>query len=1043
MKLTPTTHEGSTATQDAPISSDGPSISSKESALVTVGATEHPSFRTPQWTQTEYGHDNRLDARDVTDFERARLLAEYLDAISEVCPDPRLMPLGSDGKFGAFVTNGVGLDSSESRRMLHSPQEAIEAVEGGHRGFCLYAGKEDHNTENIVLVDHDDMTAFPKDTLPETLTVCSGSGRGIHETFLNDGTVENANGKDEYDGGGEIRADNEMCVLPGSIHESGGIYHVVDDVSVATLSNTDIPKGLRPSQPSSDTTDVDVDPRVNWDRGETNAKGYTLDECRAKDDTLDQLLSTDVREDLDSKTHDDSEIDGDLVAKLRYHHFSHQQITSIWKTHRPRAKLSRTDYVRRTLQNRATHNDRWTYYNDVTDYVPFIPNVCAEVSDFPQHCGRKPTATQGFPFRVGLRNKSPWNYDGLAQKDVWKRTTRTIARALNEGAHTVIEALPSSGKSTGLIKAAATTEVPVTVLTSRHDLYDDYQERCEEHDLSHKELPSFHNDCPTANGEYGREWETAVRSAYRSGLSGNEIHRYDEQLFGEPLPCDHGHECPYKQHWDFNPEAYDVLIGNYVHAYNTTMTTDRTVVFDEFPSSNLVEEFDMEEVALMTGDFLKKHEEIPFDNHKEVIEHRSDDERRRKAEQWFLDNEDGDNGIERDTTARINESLGKNQSRAGDAKWNEKKHTRNHPLAPLLTYALINGQDLGNGWEYSNLELGFASDYGRLSPCVSALNWDSRTLSVLRPPQLTEADGVICLDGTPELALWRTVVDNDLTKQQVLSEDERCEYLTDVLGYQIVQTTDRANHYASGNYVHPEQDGVLFEGARQETGVQPSLISTKNAVAKYDETDVLTPIDDVDGIEDCRASTNVEWYGNLKGTNDYEDERVGIVSGSQHFGDDYVKKWCAFNNERVEHIDGTTGIDREYSTALGNAVQTNMREHNVFQAIMRFERGSGSGALVFVNTAAFPDWVPVEHEGSVETLSDGMKEVIAAIDRCDGTEFTRTDLGVDLSKRQIKRNLKQLSEWGQLGSEPRSGRATLWSINDGFRETCFDNKPNV
>jgi hypothetical protein len=983
-------------------------------------------------------HDNLLDVEDVTDAQRARLLEEYLDALSEVCPEhgvceadsngpseseipsePRLMPLKDSGKESAIVGQ-CRLDSDEARSLLHDPREAINAIANGHRGFCLYAGKESHNTANILFADHDDMDVFPRSTLPETLTVRSGSG-GEHETFVYDGDIPLGDGKGKYKGGGEMRGHNQYCVVPGSVHPSGGVYHVIADSDIATLQNTDIPKGFYKSSYNNSTTETDVDIDVGATNvGTTNERGYTLTECRERDDELDTLLSTPIREDLDSKVHDDSDIDAELVWRLRYHHFSPQQITSIWKTHRSRTKLGRTDYIPRTIRKCATHDDRWVYRVDterVADHVGFIPNV-------------------------GPKNKSPWNYDGLQQKDVWNRTTRTIERALNEGAYTVIGGLPSAGKSTGLIKAAATTGVPITVLTSRHDLYDDYRERCDDHDLSCKELPSFHNDCPTADGEHGSEWEQTVRRAYRRGLSGKEIHAYDEQLFGEPLPCDDGHECSYKQNWDFDPDEYDVLIGNYVHGYNSNMTANRTVVFDEFPQSSFVEEFDMEEVFSIVSNFLQQHEEIPFDNHTDVLEYRSDDERRQKAEQWFCDR---DGGLERDTTGIINDALGESPSRNRDAQWNEFQHTVNHPLAPLLTYALINGHDLGNGWEYSDLELGFAREHGRLADCVAvrnrgAIEKEHSKLFVLRPPQLTEADGVICLDGTPELELWQTVVDHDLSKQQVLSDDERCEYLTNVLGMTLVQTTERANHYASGNYVHPEQDGVLFDSVRRETGVQPSLISTKAAVAKYDETDVLTPIDDVRGVEECRESTNVEWYGNLKGTNKFSDERVGIVSGSTHFGDDHVKKWCAFNGESTEHVSGTTGIDREYTTELGNTVQRNMRDNNVFQAIMRFERGTGSGALVFVHTAAFPDWVPVEHEGSVEKLSDGMKEVITAIDRCDGTTFKTNDITerVGRSKSQVQRNLNELGEWEQLDCEKKPGQATKWTVNDGFHETFVD-----
>lgn len=106
----------------------------------------------------------------------------------------------------------------------------------------------------MVFADHDDLSKFPLRTLPETLTVCSGSGEGYHETFFNSGDVGNAIGKDDYEGAGEIRAHNWLVVTPGSIHPSGGIYHTTDFNTIETLHNEDIPQGLKKRERVTDNT---------------------------------------------------------------------------------------------------------------------------------------------------------------------------------------------------------------------------------------------------------------------------------------------------------------------------------------------------------------------------------------------------------------------------------------------------------------------------------------------------------------------------------------------------------------------------------------------------------------------------------------------------------------------------------------------------------------------------------------------------------------------------------------------------------------------
>lgn len=70
-------------------------------------------------------------------------------------------------------------------------------------------------------------------TLPKTLVVRSGSGRGLHRYYRHPGfhVVSRANKSIELD----VRGDGGFIVLPPSSHISGGQYVIVDDAPIAEL----------------------------------------------------------------------------------------------------------------------------------------------------------------------------------------------------------------------------------------------------------------------------------------------------------------------------------------------------------------------------------------------------------------------------------------------------------------------------------------------------------------------------------------------------------------------------------------------------------------------------------------------------------------------------------------------------------------------------------------------------------------------------------------------------------------------------------------
>jgi hypothetical protein len=106
--------------------------------------------------------------------------------------------------------------------------------------------------------------------------------------------------------------------------------------------------------------------------------------------------------------------------------------------------------------------------------------------------------------------------------------------------------------------------------------------------------------CPTAEGEHGEAWRVRVLVARALKHTPAEIHRRDEALFGESIPCHHDSgECRYSRGWDRvrdpdNPT--DLLVGSPEHAHVDSATTHfsrdnagervesaRAVAIDEFP----------------------------------------------------------------------------------------------------------------------------------------------------------------------------------------------------------------------------------------------------------------------------------------------------------------------------------------------------------------------------------------------------------------------------------------------------------------------------
>jgi len=623
------------------------------------------------------------------------------------------------------------------------------------------------------------------------------------------------------------------------------------------------------------------------------------------------------------------------------------------------------------------------------------------------------TTSSGWDWQHAAESSSALSLD-----DARDRTRTAIADAYQHGDRRLIRALPTLGKSYGAVAAAADTDTPITVLTGRgrKEQYEQFKQWAGEHGLSYKVLPAFtspNRGCPTAAGLHGEDWRATVMGWYDRGATGQEIHNHAEDALGRPLPCqvaENGDriECQYRHAWEFDPDEYDVLIGHYAHAHVELVTAGRAVVFDEFPEDAYETTLAGDDLETAVSYWLRTTDAVPFDSYHDLVENRDDDRQRADALLYLEDHVDSP-----DERAVFDDA---------DA----------HAAAPFVVWTLLAGEDLGNGLEHAELaDLGTGVfDHDPDAPDRPS------TVRVLQPPALPPSADVVALDGTPTLELWELALGCRLNPRDVLQDAERAAYLRDTLNLQVVPTTEYVKPYNSEDHVNTDADAALLEAITDTHDETPGVISSTTALEEYADADVLEYDSDDGAVEDGPAD-RVKWYGNVLGSNDFKQKRVGAVLGSNHFGDGYVKLWGAYAGRAVESPDRSDAANRGHGLSygsFGDKVHTHMTEHETLQAAMRFGR-DGNGAVVYVHTDTLPEWVPTAAEGRVlTTWSDGMRDVVDALEEL-GTATTAgiaDHPAVDLSRRQVFDHLESLRKRGVLGrrQDAEDGRRVVW-VADG------------
>ncbi|WP_092657152.1 hypothetical protein [Halorientalis persicus] len=552
---------------------------------------------------------------------------------------------------------------------------------------------------------------------------------------------------------------------------------------------------------------------------------------------------------------------------------------------------------------------------------------------------------------------------------------RAIRGIYNGHGDVLLEALPVAGKSYSALKIASKTETPLLYLASRDYLKSDAEAFCDKFGLTHKRIPTPHKYCPAFDRSDQDHYDGRAVKSYKNGVGGREIH---ERL--DDIRC--GGDCRYLDLLNFDPSAPDVLIGDPSHAYRDEYLKGRFVVKDEFSVSEFETEFKNPQQVV---DRFLQSVTLRYDSYQDVLNAQPDDNRCADALDWY-----GEHGLYQDTSNVL-----------------ESPNEEYHALAPTLTFALLAGHELGNGWERLPVsdwaDLFGINASGVNSNAICVRDPDENTMYLLNPPNFDIADGFLGLDGTPTPAMWRIATGLDLTHRDVLEDREKRKYVSDVLNHTIIRTNDDLKPYQNnrnGSITAPKDTQILHWIHRKE-GEKPGFITSKKAIdnvyPEYNDGELF------DYVDTPRNFSNVLSYQG------FADKHLGFVSGSRHYGDPYIKKWGAYAGEAVAS-NSKRGTAKSYGE-FGNKIHRHMKRQTL-QDVLRFGRDT-EPTTVYVNTAALPDWVPSEAAHLV-LFSEDAREVAGYL-QDEGTEGGKvgeiaTETGV--KKRNARKKAEALAENG-------------------------------
>lgn len=527
----------------------------------------------------------------------------------------------------------------------------------------------------------------------------------------------------------------------------------------------------------------------------------------------------------------------------------------------------------------------------------------------------------------------------LTLQSTRSRTQSAITNALCDEESVVIGSPPNTGKSTGAAIALAETGIPAFYGILTKENRETFGEKCEEQGLNVLYLPNIREHCQTYPEFEGDEptskeresWSNGQRfifDVHQRGMSPSEIHQRGICSLGEY--CNYELKKPDLDGDEGNKyvpqRVAEVLIGDPRHAYVFPYVNQRAVILDDIKTESFVSEYEPTTAKLNA---ILSDDEFPLSSKSELTSVKGEE-----------------NGEATDGLADLTIS-----------PWSDNTTVKE---AELIVETFLKAESLGNG--YYSMK---TARNNILIDCV--IDLEDHVHILRRLPLLNGPKNTVILDGTPvEYAgspIWYqwSLGLSDLEINPVLSEDERAEFYRDVWGMRVIQTSE---------WIHPVSgrgtakitwtDRERLQRIITRWGVPDGTISSMKAIRHLKSE----PLPFGEMLNSARVASN----------NDFGEFELGLVWGSWNYSDEYVKRLAALMGVGTES-EGT-GTSKEFvdvgdSEGVGQAFYENMVYGGTEQAICRFGRESDVQPTVIADTAAIPEYMPVEkHIITGQTSSD-------------------------------------------------------------------------
>jgi hypothetical protein len=567
-----------------------------------------------------------------------------------------------------------------------------------------------------------------------------------------------------------------------------------------------------------------------------------------------------------------------------------------------------------------------------------------------------------------------------------------VDRCVEHGIDALVDALMSLGKTHAAAHVVSRTGRKATVFTRLWDTREQImKEAVENTGLSEDEvkiLPSMNMHCESM--QEGARHRELIEELQNNGATAKDIHEslhLSIECQNEEAPCTYTQMC------DFDVDDIKLIIGHPSHAYVESYKKGRVVLIDE-DAAAAYEQVISSGAAESAITNLAAHDMMDG-----VIDFE------KKSEIYDMSPVDKVELIEDLKKFDLYDSqlaLSHQGGRADSVML----------LLHLLDYDRLDKSRIRR--------TGFEDG----ATVVSDFN-DEGDFSIRRSADFSMTSCVIALDGTPTHEMWENRLGTDLEHIRFMDDDEREHYITEILGYNIYQTSDSRKPYGSGKYCDPKEVFTLIESIHRKHGRKTAVITSKNARDK---------IQDNHNVLEQHSDNYDLYFNNLRSKNDLKNHDLLAVIGSPSTGHSEVERLAAHDGFDVK-ITGR-GDNKDFGKH-GYRYFQHIAHNEIAQAIFRAGRGEDiTASYIYVHSNCIPDWVPVENVASrIRNRTPQEHHTIRAMMELEAADTATVDEHVDHTRSTTMRHLDNLAADGYL-EKTAEGRSSFW-IDDGLKDAPY------